>query len=135
MSTTLSTTVATKPNWAASVSGLVAAAISLGITYWAKIDHGWVLLFTAPLGYAYHWLVNEGEKKFPWLSVFFLALPQNLPTPVTPTPTPSTFVETPKGVWAADVNAMEKAKEVAKTPVKPIANTKSKSKPTTKPKR
>jgi hypothetical protein len=86
MSKGLSATVAAKPNWASAISGLVAAAISLGVTYWAKIDHGYVLLFTAPLGYAYHWLVQEGEKKLAWLSIFFLALPANLPTPVVPSP-------------------------------------------------
>jgi hypothetical protein len=113
MSTTLSTTVATKPNWAAGVSAVVGAVVSWLVTKWTSLDVGFVALFTLPLSYAYHWLINEGEKKFPWLSVFFLALPKNLPTPVTPTP--STFVETSNGVWAADVNAMEKAKEVAKT--------------------
>jgi hypothetical protein len=135
MSKGLSTSVATKPNWTSAISGLVAAAISLGITYWTKIDHGYVLLFTAPLGYAYHWLIQEGEKKFPWLSVFFLALPSNLPTPpVTPpvTPPASTFVETDKGVWAADVNAIAKANEVSKAPVPPV--TSSRPKPVTKPK-
>ena len=138
MSKGLSNTVQAKSNWTASISGLVAAAISLGLTYWTKIDHGWVLLFTAPIGYAYHWLIQTGEKKFPWLSVFFLALPSNLPTPVTPPVTPpasSMFVETDKGLWAADVNAMEKAAEVSKTPL-PTAKTASnpKPKPTPKPK-
>src|SRR5271167_4192111 len=107
----MATTATTKPNWSAAVSAFVAAAVSLGLTYWTKIDHGFVLLFTAPLGYAYHWLIAEGEKKFPWLSVFFLALPSNLPTPPVTPPTPSTFVETTNGTWAADVNALEKAKE------------------------
>jgi hypothetical protein len=133
MSKGLSATVAVKPNWAAGVSAFVAAAISLGLTYWTKIDHGYVLLFTAPIGYAYHWLIAAGEKKFPWLSVFFLALPGNLPTPVTP-PVTSTFVETSNGVWAADVNAIAKADEVTKTPLTPAPVTKPKPKPKSAPK-
>jgi len=131
MSTTLSNTVQTKPNWSAAVSAVVGAVVSWLVTKWVSIDVGWVAAFTLPLSYAYHWLINEGEKRFPWLSVFFLALPSNLPTPVTPAA--STFVETDKGVWAADVNAMEKANEVAKTPVVPAKTTpKSKPKPKTK---
>jgi len=133
MATTLSTTVATKPNWSTAVSAVVGAVVAYLIKIWTKVDVGWVAAFTLPLSYAYHWLIMEGEKRFPWLSVFFLALPGNLPTPVTPpTPTPSTFAETPNGVWAADVNAMEKAKEVAKTPVPPVST--SKPKPVAKPK-
>ena len=127
MSTTLSTTVATKPNWAAGVSAVVGAVVSWLVTRWVSIDVGWVAAFTLPLSYAYHWLVNEGEKRFPWLSVFFLALPKNLPTP---TPVASTFVATDKGVWAADVNAMQKADEVRKT-----TPTDTQKKPTPKTKR
>jgi hypothetical protein len=133
MSKGLSNTVATKPNWATAVSAFVAAAVSLGLTYWTKIDHGFVLLFTAPIGYAYHWLISEGEKKFPWLSVFFLALPANLPTPPVTPPVSSTFAETPNGVWAADVNALEKAQEVTKTSL-PAAKPKSVAKPKSTPK-
>jgi len=128
MSKTLSVTVATKPNWSAAVSAVVGTVVSWLVTKWVSVDVGWVAAFTLPLSYAYHWLINEGEKRFPWLSVFFLALPKNLPTPVTPTPTPSTFVETPNGIYAADVNAMQKAAEVAKKPVKPTQKSTPKTK-------
>jgi hypothetical protein len=132
----MATTVTTKPNWAAAVSAVVGVAVSTLLYFWTKVDVGWVMAFTLPISYAYHWLISEGEKKFPWLSVFFLALPANLPTPVTPTPTPtptpSTYVETDKGVWAADVNAIEKANEVAKKPMSNSGN--SAVSPTTKPK-
>jgi hypothetical protein len=131
MTTKVSNTVATKPNWAAAVSAVVGVAVSTLLYFWTKVDVGWVVAFTLPISYAYHWLIAEGEKKFPWLSVFFLALPTNLPTPVTPTP--STFVETDKGVWAADVNAMAKADEVAKKAVPATKSTTvSKPKPKTK---
>lgn len=127
----MATTATTKPNWSAAVSAVVGAVVAWLLTRWATIDVGWVALFTVPLTYAYHWLISEGEKKFPWLSVLFLALPSNLPTPVapptpTPTPTPATFAETDKGVWAADVNAMEKAAEVSKTPSTPKPKPKTK---------
>jgi len=131
MSTTLSTTVATKPNWSAAVSAVVGTVVSTLIYLWTKIDVGWVVAFTLPLSYAYHWLINEGEKRFPWLSVFFLALPKNLPTPVTPTPNPvqqTPFVETNNGVYAADVNALQKAKDLAKKPVKPTQKSNPKTK-------
>jgi len=126
MATTLSNTVVTKPNWAAAVSALVGTVVSWLVTKWTSIDVGWVALFTVPLSYGYHWLIQEGEMRFPWLSIFFLALPQNLPTPPVKSEETSTFVETDKGVWAADVNAMEKADEVAKTP--PAAKPKPKTK-------
>ncbi len=137
--TTTTTTVASsKPNWAAAVSAVVAAAISTGIHFWTKVDVGWVAAFALPIGYAYHWLISEGEKKFPWLSVFFLALPPKLPTPTpAPTPTPSsamtmTYVETPNGNrWAADVNTMEKAEEVTKNGVTKAAQA-NKNTPKTK---
>lgn len=128
----MATTATTKPNWSAAVSAVVGAVVSWLLTKWTSIDVGWVALFTLPISYGYHWLISFGEKHFPWLSVFFLALPQNLPTPPVTPPTASTFVETDNGVWAADVNAMEKAKEVAKTP--PAAN-KPKPRSTTKTKR
>ena len=134
MTVKLSNTVATKPNWSAAVSAVVGAVVAWLVTKWLSVDVGWVAAFTLPLSYAYHWLINEGEKKFPWLSVFFLALPANLPTPVAPTPNPvqqAPFVETNKGVYAADVNAMQKAAEVTKKPVTP-AKPKPKSKRTTR---
>jgi hypothetical protein len=130
-------TVATKPNWSAAVSAAVGAAVSTLLYFWAKVDVGWVVAFTVPISYAYHWLINEGEKKFPWLSVFFLALPSNLPTPVAPPVTPpatSTFVETPNGVWAADVNALDKAEEVSKAPLPPVTSSKPAAKPKATPK-
>lgn len=101
---TTANTATTKPNWSAGVSAVVGAVVSWLVTRWVSIDVGWVALFTLPLSYAYHWLVSMGEKKVPWLSVFFLALPQNLPTPApavptptpTPTPAPTPATSTPK---------------------------------------
>ena len=117
----MATTVTTKPNWSAAVSGVVGVAVSILLHFWTKVDVGWVVLFTLPLSYAYHWLIATGEKRFPWLSVFFLALPQNLPTPVTPIPTPTPPVTPPAPAPAAstfvfNVAGTEKGAEDTKTP-------------------
>ena len=120
---TVNTTVG-KNSWRAVVSaavafGLAFLAAHVGSFSWVHLSYIWGIVTPAYFG-AVSWL----EAKFPSFSWFFLLFPQP-PAPVTP-PTPSTFVETDKGVWAADVNAMEKATEVAKT--LPAAKSKPKTK-------
>lgn len=107
----------------ATVVGLLSGSF---VDWLASVDVTW-LKFAVPGGLVaiYYVVIALLEKKFPWFAKLFgqVPTPAPAPTPVTP-PTPSTFVETDKGVWAADVNAMEKANEVTKTPPTPTAKPK-----------
>lgn len=112
----------------ASIQGVFSAVIGSVTAWlvakWGTIHSAWLVAMAPGFSAVYYLILGWLKKKFPSLGWLFGQLPQPpvSPTPApTPTPTPasSTFVETDKGVWAADVNAMEKANEVAKTPPTP----------------
>ena len=106
----------------ASIQGVFSAVIGSVTAWlvakWGTIHSAWLVAMAPGFSAVYYLILGWLKKKFPSLGWLFGQLPQPpvSPTP-TPTPTPasSTFVETDKGVWAADVNAMEKANEVAKS--------------------
>lgn len=114
-------------------AALIGSVTAWLVAKWGSFHSAWLVALTPGLSTVYYFIIGWLEKKFPKLLWFFGQLPKPVtpvpaPTP-TPAPTPaaSTFVKTDNGVWAADVNAMDKADKLTKTtptPAKPTPKAK-----------
>ncbi len=104
-------------------AALIGSVTAWLVAKWGSFHSAWLVALTPGLSTVYYFIIGWLEKKFPKLLWFFGQLPKPVtpvPTPApTPTPASSTFIETDKGVWAADVNAMKKVTNTTTPSAKP----------------